>query len=328
MQAGAARVECAYRSHAEVGHGCRGAKINGRIVPMTYKLQTGEQVDIMTQRGGTPSRDWMNPSLGYLGTGRALAKVRHWFKQQDREGNLAEGRALLERELSRLGMSLSKVELERIAPRFNVRTGDDVLVGLGGGDLPLARITHALTDGLDQTAQHELALPEIPVRPTRKTDSSSAITIEGVGNLLTQIAGCCKPVPGEPIVGFVTHTRGGSIHARACPEYLLLAQDDPARTVDVQWQARETGAYPVDILVRAWDRTGLLRDITAVLANEQVNVTGVQTQSDKQDGTATMRLTLEVPGLSKLSRVLTRIEQLPNIMEARRLTEHRAGGHS
>jgi GTP pyrophosphokinase len=325
LQAGATPLDFAYHIHTEVGHGCRGAKVNGRIVPMTYKLQTGEQVDIMTQRGGTPSRDWMNPTLGYLGTGRALAKVRHWFKQQDREGNLAEGRVLLERELSRLGMSLSKSELERIAPRFNVRTGDDVLVGLGGGDLPLARITHALTDGLDQTAQHELALPELTLRPARKNDTSSAITIEGVGNLLTQIAGCCKPVPGEPIVGFVTHTRGVSIHARACPEYLRLAQDEPARTVDVQWQARESGAYPVDILVRAWDRTGLLRDITAVLANEQVNVTGVQTQSDKQDGTATMRLTLEVPGLSKLSRVLTRIEQLPNIMEARRLTEHRSG---
>lgn len=326
LQAGATPLDFAYHIHTEVGHGCRGAKINGRIVPMTYKLQTGEQVEIMTQRGGAPSRDWMNPSLGYLGTGRALAKVKHWFKQQDREGNLAEGRVLLEREFSRLGLTLSKTELERIAPRFNVRTGDDVLVALGGGDLPLARITHALTDGLDQSAQQELALPEIPVRPARKADSSSAIIIEGVGNLLTQIAGCCKPVPGEPIVGFITHTRGVSIHARACPEYLRLAQEEPSRTVDVQWQARESGSYPVDIWVRAWDRTGLLRDITAVLANEQVNVTGVQTQSDKQDGTATMRLTLEVPGLSKLSRVLTRIEQLPNIMEARRLTEHRSGG--
>lgn len=326
MQAGTTPLDFAYHIHTEVGHGCRGAKINGRIVPLTYKLQTGEQVEIMTQRGGNPSRDWMNPALGYLGSSRALAKVRTWFKQQDREGNLAEGRTLLERELSRLGLAVSRQELDRIAPRFNVRTGEDVLAGLGAGDLPLARVTHALTDDLDQTAQQELALPEIPVRPSRAPASGSGIVIEGVGNLLTHIANCCKPVPGEPIVGYVTHGRGVSIHSRGCPDYLRMAQEDPARTVDVQWQTRDSAAYPVDILVRAWDRTGLLRDITAVLANEQVNVTGVQTQSDKQDGTATMRLTLEVPGLSKLSRVLARIEQLATVIEARRLTEHRADG--
>lgn len=327
LQAGATPLDFAYHIHTEVGHGCRGAKINGRIVPLTYKLQTGEQVEIMTQRGGQPSRDWMNPSQGYLASSRALAKVRTWFKLQDREGNLAEGRALLERELSRLGVALSRHELDVIAPRFNVRTGDDVLAGLGAGDLPLARITHALTDGLDFAVQQELALPELPIRPSRSGLNGSGIAIEGVGNLLTHMAGCCKPVPGEPIVGFVTVGRGVSIHARACPDYLHMAQEHPERTLDVQWQAREADAYPVDVLVRAWDRTGLLRDITAVLANEQVNVTGVQTQSDKADGTATMRLTLEVPGLSKLSRVLARIEQQPNVIEARRLTEHRELPH-
>ena len=327
LQAGATPLDFAYNIHTEVGHGCRGAKINGRIVPLTYKLQTGEQVEIMTQRGGQPSRDWMNPSQGYLASSRALAKVRTWFKLQDREGNLAEGRALLERELSRLGVALSRHELDVIAPRFNVRTGDDVLAGLGAGDLPLARITHALTDGLDFAVQQELALPELPIRPSRSGLNGSGIAIEGVGNLLTHLAGCCKPVPGEPIVGFVTVGRGVSIHARACPDYLHMAQEHPERTLDVQWQAREADAYPVDVLVRAWDRTGLLRDITAVLANEQVNVTGVQTQSDKADGTATMRLTLEVPGLSKLSRVLARIEQQPNVIEARRLTEHRELPH-
>lgn len=322
LQAGATPLDFAYNIHTEVGHGCRGAKINGRIVPLTYRLQTGEQIEIMHQRGGTPSRDWMNPTLGYLASSRALAKVRTWFKLQDREGNLAEGRALLERELSRLGLAVSRQELDRIAPRFNVRSGEDLLAGLGAGDLPLARVTHALADDLDQTAQQELALTEIPVRPSRA--SEGGISIEGVGNLLTHLAGCCKPVPGEPIAGFVTLGRGVSIHARGCPDYLHMAQQHPERVLDVQWQARAADAYPVDVLVRAWDRTGLLRDITSVLANEQVNVTGVQTQSDKADGTATMRLTLEVPGLAKLSRVLTRIEQLPNVMEARRLTGHRA----
>ena len=189
MQAGATPLDFAYHIHTEVGHGCRGAKVNGRIVPITYKLQTGEQIDIMTQRGGSPSRDWMNPSLGYLGTGRALAKVRHWFKQQDREGNLAEGRVLLERELSRLGLHYHRAALDKIASRFNVRTGEDVLVALGAGDLPLARVAHALHEGLAQPSQEQLALPELPVRPARQTagERSGGIVIEGVGNLLTHI---------------------------------------------------------------------------------------------------------------------------------------------
>lgn len=326
MQAGATPLDFAYHIHTEVGHGCRGAKVNGRIVTLSYKLQTGEQVDVMTTRGGQPSRDWMNSALGYLGTTRALAKVRHWFKQQDREGNLAAGRVLLERELSRLNIALSKPALDALAPRFNLRSADDVLVALGGGDLPLTRVAQALHEGSPQ-AQHELALPELAIKRSRASDSGSEIIIEGVGNLMTHIAGCCRPVPGEPIAGFITQGRGVSIHAKACPDYLRLAQEEPARTVNVQWQARDASAYPVDILVRAWDRTGLLRDITALLANEQVNVTGVQTQSDKQDGTATMRLTIEVSGVSKLSKLLARVGQLPNVMEVRRLNEHRELGH-
>lgn len=327
MQAGATPLDFAYHIHTEVGHGCRGAKVNGRIVPITYKLQTGEQVEVMTTRGGQPSRDWMNPASGYLGTSRALAKVRHWFKQQDREGNLAEGRVLLERELSRLGLHYHRAALDKIASRFNVRTGEDVLVALGAGDLPLARVTHALHEGLVLPSHEQLALPELPVRPARQSaaERGSGIIIEGVGNLLTHIAGCCKPVPGEPIVGYVTVGRGVSIHARGCAEFMRLKQEDPAREVEVQWQTREADTYAVDIQVRAWDRTGLLRDITAVLANEQVNVTGVQTHSDKRDSTASMRITLEVTGLSKLSRVLTRIEQLPNVIEARRLTSQGKG---
>ncbi len=321
LQVGATPLDFAYHIHTEVGHGCRGAKVNGRIVPLTYKLQTGEQVDIMTAKGGVPSRDWMNPASGYLGTSRALAKVRHWFKQQDRSGNLSEGKVLLERELSRLGVTLSRSSLESVADRFNVKTADDVLAGIGAGDLALAKVTHALTDGLVQASQQELALPETVRKPSKV--NGSGIVIEGVGNLLTHIAGCCQPVPGEPIVGYVTQGRGVSVHARGCMDYQHLIEADAARAIDVQWQVKANDVYPVEILVRAWDRTGLLRDVTSVLANEQVNVIGVQTQSDRQDGSALMRLTMEVSSLAKLSRVLTRIEQLPNITEARRVTEHR-----
>lgn len=327
MQAGATPLDFAYHIHTEVGHGCRGAKVNGRIVSLSYKLQTGEQVDVMTTRGGQPSRDWMTPALGYLGTSRALAKVRHWFKQQDRDANLAAGRNMLERELGRLNVAWSRPALDALAGRFNVRSGEDVLVALGGGDLPLMRVAQALQEATVQGGQHELGLAELAIKPSRATSNTSEVTIEGVGNLLTFIAGCCRPVPGELIAGYVTQGRGISIHAIDCPDYLHLAQEDPARTMNVQWQTRDASVYPVDILVRAWDRTGLLRDITAVLAHEQVNVTGIQTQSDKHDGTATMRITLEVSGLERLSRVLLHVGQLPNVMEVRRLNEHRELGH-
>ena len=318
MQAGATPLDFAYHIHTQVGHGCRGAKVNGRIVPLNYRLQTGEQVDIMTQRGGSPSRDWMNPALGYLTGARALAKVRHWFKEQDREKNLAEGREILERELARLALSLGRINLDQYATRVNVRTGEDVLVGIGAGDIRLNQLINLIAEKAEaENRQQELHLPDVLTKPrTRKPGSE--VVIEGVGNLLTHMARCCNPLPGEPIVGYVTQSRGVSVHSRGCPELMRLQQDDPERIIDVQWNEQESTVYPVDIFVRAWDRTGLLRDVTSVLANEHVNVTGVQTQSDKSDGTATMQITVEVPSLSQLGRVLAKIEQQPNVIEARR----------
>jgi GTP pyrophosphokinase len=321
MQAGATPLDFAYHIHTQVGNGCRGAKVNGRIVPLNYRLQTGEQVDIMTQRGGAPSRDWMNPSLGYLTSSRAIAKVRHWFKEQDREKNLNEGREILEKELARLALTIKQVNLDQYAGRLNVRGGEDVLVGIGAGDIRINQLINLIAEKLEvESPQQEFQLPDIVVRP-RRHSPGSPVVIEGVGNLLTHMARCCKPLPGEPIVGYVTQSRGVSVHSRGCPELLRLQQDEPERIIDVQWNEQEAAVYPVDILINAWDRTGLLRDITNVLANEHVNVTGVQTLSNKADGTASMQITLEVPSLSQLGRVLTKIEQQPNVIEARRLAK-------
>ena len=318
MQAGATPLDFAYHVHTAVGNACRGAKVNGRIVPLNYKLQTGEQVEIMTAKGGTPSRDWMSASLGYLNTSRALAKVRHWFKQQDREKNIAEGRDLLDREFSRLAITLSRHDLDALAPRLNVKSGDDVLAGIGAGDVRISQVISLMGVRVESTNAQQDLLPQDIVSRPRRTLSGSPIIIEGVGNLLTQIAGCCKPIPGEPIVGYVTHGRGISIHSRGCPEYLRLQSEEPERVVNVQWNQSENDVYPVDIHIRAWDRTGLLRDITSVLANEHVNVTGLQTHSNKNDGTATMQITVEVGSLNVLGRLLARIEQQPNVIEARR----------
>lgn len=317
MQAGATPLDFAYHVHTAVGNGCRGAKVNGRIVPLNYKLQTGEQVEIMTTRGGVPSRDWLSSSLGYLNTTRAQAKVRHWFKQQDREKNISEGRELLEHEFMRLGISLSRHDLDTLAPRLNVKAGDDVLAGIGAGDIRISQVISLMGSRVDNNAQQDL-LPKDVVGRSRRTQSGSPIIIEGVGNLLTHIANCCKPIPGEPIVGYITQGRGVSVHSRGCPEFLRLQGDEPARVVDVQWNQSESDVYPVDIHIRAWDRTGLLRDITGVLANEHVNVTGLQTHSNKSDGTASMQVTVEIGSLNALGRLLAKIEQQPNVIEARR----------
>jgi GTP pyrophosphokinase len=320
MPSGATPLDFAYHVHTEIGHGCRGAKVNGRIVPLSYKLQTGEQVEIMTARGGTPSRDWLSPSLGFLHTSRAQAKVRHWFKMQDRDKNIAEGREALEREFARLALTLDRHDLDHVAPRLNVRTGEDLLAGIGAGDIRISQVIHLLGHRVDTqqgTSQQEL-LPQDVISRSRQHVSHSPILIEGVGNLLTHFAGCCQPIPGEPIVGYVTHGRGVSVHSRGCPEFMRLEAEEPERVIGVQWNQGEANVYPVDIHIRAWDRTGLLRDITNVLANEHVNVTGVQTRSDKQDGTASMQITVEVGSLSALGRVLAKIEQQPNVIEARR----------
>lgn len=318
MQSGATPLDFAYHVHTEIGNACRGAKVNGRIVPLSYRLQTGEQVEIMTAKGGRPSRDWLSSSLGFLNTSRAQAKVRHWFKLQDRDKNIIEGREQLEREFSRLALTLPRNELDNVAARLNVKTGEDVLAGIGAGDIRVSQVINLMGIRVEASGAQQELLPQEIIGRARHREGNSPIIIEGVGNLLTQIAGCCRPIPGEPIVGYVTHGRGVSVHSRGCPEFMRLAEDEPARVVDVQWNQSESTVYPVDINIRAWDRTGLLRDITGVLANEHVNVTGVQTRSDKQDGTATMLITVEVGSLEALGRLLAKIEQQPNVIEVRR----------
>lgn len=320
MPSGATPLDFAFHVHTEIGNRCRGAKVNGRMVPLNYKLQTGEQVEILTMKGATPSRDWLQSSMGYLNTSKAQAKVRQWFKQQDRDRNLVEGRELLEKEGQRLSVTYSRQDLDAIAERLNVRTADDVLAGIGAGDIRLSQAIALLMHRSDPSGRQQELLPRDIVGRPRQTHGKSPIVIEGVGNLLTHVAGCCQPVPGEPIGGYVTQGRGVSIHSLTCPDYLRLAAEEPERIVHVQWNTADTHVYPVDVRIRAWDRTGLLRDITNVLANEHVNVVGLQTQSSDAEGIASMMLTIEVSSMEMLGRMLSKIEQLSNVIEARRTT--------
>lgn len=315
---GSTPLDFAYRVHTEIGHNCRGAKVNGRIVPLNYSLKTGEQIEIITGKNGAPSRDWLNSNLGYITTARARAKAVSWFKRQDREQNVVAGKQMLERELTRL--AIGPVKYDKLAERCNVKTSEDLFAALGAGDV---RLAHAV--GLAQQLvephlrSHEQQLDLIPRKPTKRSaPAGDEVRIEGVGNLLTQIAGCCQPVPGEPIIGYITMGRGVTIHRQDCPTALQLSGREPERMIQVSWGAELVQTYPVDVLIRAYDRSGLLSDISQVLVNEKMNIVGLQTQVSKEDNTATINLTVEVPGLDALGRLLGRISQLSNIIEVRR----------
>ena len=309
---GATPLDFAYHIHTELGHRTRGAKVNGSMVQLTSPLQTGQQVELLTVKKGAPSRDWLNPHLGYLKTSRARAKVHSWFKQQNVEANIAAGRTAFEKELQRLG--LSAVSFEDVARRLHFTKTDELFAAIGRGEVKTTQVVSTVQQ-IHAPAADPLAKLPLPAAAPRR--EGSGIQIMGVGNLMTQLARCCKPVPGEEIVGFITRGRGVTIHRRSCSNVLRYRNESPQRLIEVEWGgAQET--YPVDVRIVAVDRQGLLRDITAVLANDRINVIAVQTRSDKQEHIAYMTLTMEIASIADLSRVLDKIAQLPNILEVKR----------
>ncbi|NCA68989.1 MAG: GTP diphosphokinase [Sphingobacteriia bacterium] len=313
---GATPLDFAYAIHSEVGNRCRGARINGRIVPLNYELRSGEMVEILTQKNATPSRDWLSPHHGYLATTRARNRVRQWFRQQDHDQHLLGGRTALERELARLGIS-DKPNLEELAERFNFKRGEDMLAAIGRGDLAVGQVARQV--GARKT--EEPKEPEIKTRPprTHRKERTTEVIVEGVDDLMTHMAQCCKPVPHDPIVGFVTRGRGVSIHRKQCSNLAHLPAAEASRLIDVRWadEGRHPG-YTVDVTVIASDRKGLLRDISSVLSDDDVNVLGVNTHSERSTDTAAMRFTLEVRNRAHLSKILTKLEQIPDILDVRR----------
>ncbi len=308
---GATPLDFAYAIHTEVGHRCRGAKVNGRIVPLSHTLRSGEQVEILTGKAARPSRDWLNPHLGYLRTTKAKARVRQWFRQQDRERNVKDGRQIVEQELQRLGVDAP--DLEGIAKRFNLSTVEDLYAALGRGDVSAHQFAGALkVPGLEPAPP-----PATPGDVARRREAKG-VTIRGVGNLLTQRAGCCKPMPGDAITGYITQGRGVSIHRSDCAELAALAAADRSRLVEVEW-GTDSEVYPVDIRVLGLDRKGLLRDVTGLLADERVNVLRADTRTDPKDQSVRMDLRIEVRDSIQLSRVLDKLWQVPSVLEARRV---------
>ncbi len=315
---GATPLDFAYHVHTEVGHRCRGAKVNGRIVPLNYPLHTGEQVEILKGSESRPSRDWLQSSLGFIGTSRARAKVVHWFKLQDRDRNIEDGRAILDREFKRL--DVGKLNLDRVAQLLNLRSSDDLYASVGAGDIRISQVLNNIQEFSGDSSQRQQELLPVDTRKPRVNPITSEFSINGVDNLMTSIAGCCKPVPGDEVVGYVSVGRGVTVHRKHCKELKRLLEIHGDRIVDVSWSRDGDGGetYPVEVYIKAYDRQGLLRDITQVLSNERVNVTAINTKSDQRDGTATMTLTMEINSLASLGNVLARVNQLSNVIEVRR----------
>jgi len=311
---GATPLDFAYHVHTEVGHRCRGAKVNGAIVPLTYKLQTGERVEILAGTESRPRRDWLLSTGGYLRTSRARARVHQWFKEQTRDDNIAAGRMLVERECARL--ALTALDYKAIAKALGWHSVDDLFATVGSGDITssqIVRTAHSVAGVVESQV--------IKVSSPSHHRHQDAIRVDGVGNMLTNFARCCMPVPGDLIEGFITRSRGVTIHRKDCSRLLALKQEASERIIAVSWGEEQTEQFEADIAIQAYDRQGLLADVTAVMAQSRVNVTAVNTQSRTEDNTAHMHVRCEVRSLEVLGSLLAKLNQLDNVISVRRVIQ-------
>jgi len=322
LPAGSTPLDFAYHIHSDIGHRCIGAKIGGRIVPFTYQLQMGDQIDIITQKQPNPSRDWLNPNLGYVTTSRGRSKIHAWFRKQDRDKNIVAGKQILDNELDHLDISLKEAE-KLLLPRYNVNSLDELLAAIGGGDIRLNQMSNFLQSKLNKPSAEEEdreALRQLTLKSSvPRSKESGRVVVEGVGNLMHHIARCCQPIPGDDITGFITQGRGISIHRADCDQLTELMSHAPERIVDAVWGESYSSGYSLVVRVTANDRSGLLRDITTILANEKVNVLGVSSRSDTKKQLATIDMDIEIYNQQVLGRVLARLNQVPDIIDARRL---------
>jgi GTP pyrophosphokinase len=308
LPSGSTAIDFAYHIHTDIGHRCRGAKVNGSLVSLNKKLHTGDSVEILTTKRGGPSRDWLNPSLEMVKSQRARSKIRQWFRRRDREQNISHGRQLLERELRRLG--IDDIAYEQIANDLGYSQVEDLLAAIGCGDIHLGKIVSRVVEEDDQGF-------ELP----KEVDTSAAteliadeVSILGITGVLTRLARCCKPAPGDPIIGYITRGRGATIHRQDCPNVLRIK--DRERLVQVSWgKAQET--YPVSVRIRAYDRGGLMRDVSTLVANEGISMSSILVST--KNSLAIFDLVMRVTDVGQLSRLLNRIEALPNVLEARRM---------
>lgn len=309
MPAGSTPLDFAYHVHTDIGHRCRGARINGKLVPLHRELKTGDQVEILTAKRGGPSRDWLNSNLGMVQTQRAKSKIRQWFKKEDYQQNLGQGRLVLERELQRLGVS--QVNFETMARDLGFKTPDEMFVDLGTGDLSVGRVIRELPAAEESGS----LLTAAAVAP--ETKPAGEVNIVGLKGLLTSLGRCCNPTPGDQIIAYITRGRGATVHRQDCPNILRLGREDRERLVRVDW-GTQVRTFPVPVRIRAYDRQGLMGDVSNLLDAEGVNIADVKVNVNR--GLAELRLIVEVEDISQLSKILTRLENVANVMEAHRVS--------
>ncbi|MCK3657855.1 (p)ppGpp synthetase [Pasteurellaceae bacterium Pebbles2] len=325
LPTGSTPLDFAYAIHSDVGHRCIGAKVAGRIVPFTYQLQMGDQLEIITQKNPNPSRDWLNPNAGFTHTQKARSKIMAWFKKQDRDKNIPVGKELLETELNRLGLNSKQVE-QYALPRYNLKSLEDLHNGLGSGDIKLHQLINFLQSKLikptAQEADEEIlrhVTQKSAVNSNQKLEKQGYVVVNGVGNLMHQIARCCQPIPGDEIVGYITQGRGISIHRADCEQLKELKAANPERVMETSWGTELSGNFHINIRVLASDRNGLLRDITTILANDKITVSGVSNRLDSKRQLTTLDLELELNNVEMLSKVLARLAQLDDVIDVKRL---------
>ncbi|MGB2956190.1 MAG: bifunctional (p)ppGpp synthetase/guanosine-3',5'-bis(diphosphate) 3'-pyrophosphohydrolase [Anaerolineales bacterium] len=311
LPVGATPIDFAYNIHTEVGHRCRGAKVNSRLVSLDHKLATGDQVEILTAKRGGPSRDWLNENLELVKTKSAKSKIRRWFKQQEKEQNVESGLSLLEKEISRLDLG-KDIEYEALAKSFNYEAAEDLFAAIGCGDISIGRVVHALiivkegdTTGFSAQFQEEIS-----------RETSGDIAVVGLRGVKNQLAGCCNPTPGDEIIGFITRGRGATIHRKDCVN--VLNARDKERLVEVSWGS-PVRTFPVPIIIKAYDRDGLTKDIATVLSNNNVRLSELRVDVDENQGEASFNLVLGVRNVLELQRILDLLERINNVYEARRI---------
>ncbi len=319
LPVGSTPLDFAYRVHTSVGHRCRGAKVNGRIVPLNTALQTSDQVVILTGKQEAPSRDWLSPALHYLHTTRSRAKVQQWFRKQDHEKNAQAGKSMLDREIRQL--NIPNIDMDALATKFNKHGEDGLFAAIGAGDVGIDQVVNSVLAQSGMNKKPSKTYPAMPSKASRYAESD--IYIYGVGNLLTHIARCCNPIPGDEISGYITSGRGVSVHRKDCGNLLRLQGSEPERVLEVHWGGAPKQGYPVKITLDSYDRGGLLRDITAVLDKAGLNILSMSSQTDQgRDGVSVrMGITLEVTSIDELGKVMSRLRQIPNMTSVQRVQE-------
>jgi GTP pyrophosphokinase len=311
LPAGATPIDFAYQIHTDIGHRCRGGRVNGKLVSLDYKLQTGDKVEILPTKRGGPSRDWLNPELGLVNTQRAKSKIRHWFKEQAREQNISSGKNILERELRRL--SMTALNIEELAHKLGYPNPDELHFSIGCGDMTTGRIVNLLSIG-EQEEKEEIEIETVKFSADMEPATTDSVTIVGLKGMLTNVAKCCKPAPGDEIVGFITRGKGVTIHRTDCPN--ILNTHDRDRLIQVSWGEIKS-TFSVPVRVKAFDRKGLMRDISTIIDTEGLNLTSVGVKI--KDNIAVFDMVLDIHAVSELRRVLNRIANITNVFEAQRV---------